>query len=261
LGHDRRGSDSRRARARRGSRGHREDLGGRPERRIREAAAAGLRGRHRRGAPPGLRVTAHIYALDDAKALLRAGIDALAHGIRDRDIDDELVALWKERPEVVLVPNLPDPGVAQDYAWLAGTVPPDEVARMQAGSTDRPQVQEAFAIQARNLARLAREGIRIAFGTDGSVAWAPHLEMEDMVRAGMSPADVIVAATGASAEFMRMGDVGMLQVGKSADFIVLDADPLEDIRNTRRIASVYLRGVEVDRAGIGARLASGAGAE
>jgi imidazolonepropionase-like amidohydrolase len=205
----------------------------------------------------GLLVTAHLFALEDAKALLRAGIDAFAHGIRDRDVDDELVALWRGRPDVVLVPNLPDPGVTQDYAWLAGTVPSEEIARLQEGSTDRPQVQEAFGIQARNLARLAREGTRVAFGTDGSVAWAPHLEMEDMVRAGMSPADVIVAATSASASLMRMADVGTLHVGKSADFIVLDANPLEDIRNTRRIESVYLRGVEIDRAAIAAKLSGG----
>ena len=202
----------------------------------------------------GLRVTAHIFRLEDAKSLLRAGLDAFAHGIRDQDIDDELVALWKERPEVVLVPNLPDPGVAQDYSWLSGTLPPEELARMQEGSTDRPEAQEAFGIQARNLARLSREGIRVAFGTDGSVAWSPHLEMEDMVRSGMTPAEVITAATGSSAAFLRMDDIGTVAVGKSADFLVLDANPLDDIRATRRIASVYLAGAEVDRTAISGRL-------
>jgi imidazolonepropionase-like amidohydrolase len=205
----------------------------------------------------GLRVTAHIFALEDAKALLRAGIDAFAHGIRDRDIDDELVALWKGRPEVVLVPNLPDPGVAQDYSWLAATVPAEQLARMQEGSSDRPDVQEAFAIQARNLARLSREGIRVAFGTDGSVAWAPHLEMEDMVRSGMSPAEVIAAATGTSAELLRLTDTGLIAPGRSADFIVLDANPLEDIRSTRRISAVYLAGNAVDRDAIAARQRGG----
>jgi imidazolonepropionase-like amidohydrolase len=201
----------------------------------------------------GLRVTAHIFGLEDAKSLLRAGIDAFAHGVRDQDIDDELVALWKERPDVVLVPNLPDPGVVQDYSWLSGTVPPDEIASMQEGATDRPAAQATFGIQARNLERLSREGIRVAFGTDGSVAWSPHLEMEDMVRSGMTPAQVIAAATGSSAAFLRLDDVGTVAVGKSADFLVLDANPLDDIRATRSIASVYLAGAEVDRTAIAGR--------
>lgn len=205
----------------------------------------------------GLRVTAHVFTLEDAKGLLRAGIDMFAHGIRDRDIDDELVALWKERPDVVLVPNLPDPGVAVDFAWLSGSVPADEVQSMQERSTDRPAAQASFGIQARNLARLNREGIKIAFGTDGGVPWATHLEMEDMVRTGMTAAQVIVAATGTSAELMRMPDVGTLATGKSADFVVLDANPLDDITNTRRISAVYLRGVAVDRDGLGARFRGG----
>ena len=205
----------------------------------------------------GLRVTAHIFNLEDAKGLLRAGIDAFAHGIRDRDIDDELVALWSERPNVVLVPNLPNPGVAGDLSWLSGTVPAADLQRMQEAQRDRPAAQESFGIQARNLARLSQAGITVAFGTDGSTPWAVHQEMEDMVRSGMTPAQVIVAATRNSAELMQMTDIGTVEVGKSADFIVLDANPLDDITNTRRISEVYLRGTAVDREALSARFTSG----
>ena len=93
----------------------------------------------------------------------------------------------------------------------------------------------------------------IALGTDGNVSWAHHLEMEDMVAAGMTPAQVIVAATRNAADLLKLTDVGTVAAGKSADFLVLDANPLDDIRNTRRIANVYLRGTTVDRAALRAR--------
>jgi imidazolonepropionase-like amidohydrolase len=160
---------------------------------------------------------------------------------------------------VVLVPNLPGPGVGVDLSWLGGTVPADELAEMQADQVDRPAAQESFGIQARNLDRLHEAGVTIAFGTDGSTPWAVHLEMEDMVRSGMTPAEVIVAATGNSAELMALDDVGTIEAGKSADFIVLDANPLEDITNTRAIDAVYLRGTEVDREALGGRFREGAG--
>ncbi|KPJ81862.1 MAG: hypothetical protein AMS19_07675 [Gemmatimonas sp. SG8_23] len=196
----------------------------------------------------GMRVTAHIFRLEDAKGLLRAGVDAFAHGIRDQDLDDELLALWAERPEVVLVPNLPGPGVPSDVSWIS-TVPMDQLDRMQeAASQERPAAQESFGIQARNLARLSEAGVQIAFGTDGSAPWAVHQELEDMVRTGMSPADVIVAATATSAQLLGYDELGTIEVGKSADFVVLDANPLDDITNTRRISAVYLRGERLDRA-------------
>lgn len=201
----------------------------------------------------GLEVTAHIFTLTDAKGLLSAGIDAFAHSVRDQDIDDEIISLWLERPNVVLVPNLGAPGVAMDLSWLSGTVPPEALEEMQRASTDRPAAQEAFGIQARNLARLNAEGVTIAFGTDGGSPWAVHLEMEDMVRSGMTPAQVLVAATHTSADFMGLMDVGLLEVGRSADFIVLDANPLDDITNTRLIDAVYLRGDAVDRDAVAGR--------
>lgn len=195
----------------------------------------------------GLRVTAHIFNLSDAKALLRAGLDAFAHGIRDVDVDDEVMTLFKERPRVVVVPNLPDRGVATDMSWLRGSLPDEELAKLQQTAVDRPEAQKTFGIQARNLARLAQAGVRIALGSDGNNPWAPHVEMADMVASGMTPAQVIVAATSAGAEFMGLTDAGVLDSGKRADFMVLDANPLEDITNTRRIASVYLQGTAVDR--------------
>jgi imidazolonepropionase-like amidohydrolase len=201
----------------------------------------------------GQRVTAHIFSLEDGKGLLRAGIDAFAHGVRDRDVDDEFVTLIKARPNVVLVPNLPDRGVATSVDWLRDAVSPGELQKLQGAATERPEAQKAFAIQARNLARLSKEGVRIALGTDGNTPWGPHLEMADMVAAGMTPMQVIVAATRNGAELLRLADAGTVASGKSADFIVLDANPLDEITNTRRIASVYLRGAVVDRAALRAR--------
>jgi imidazolonepropionase-like amidohydrolase len=196
-----------------------------------------------------------VFTLEDAKGLLQAGLDAFAHGIRDMDVDDELMSLWRDRRlDVVLVPNLPNPGVPVDLSWIS-TVSPDRLAEMQENaSAERPAAQERFGIQARNLERLHSRAAKIAFGTDGSTPWAVHLEMEDMVRAGLSPAAVIMAATGTSAKLLQVDDVGTLAAGKSADFIVLAANPLEDITNTRRIDAVYLRGTAVDREGLGARL-------
>lgn len=195
----------------------------------------------------GLRVTAHIVHMDDAKGLMRAGLDAFAHGVRDKDIDDETVSMFKARQYLTLTPNLPDRGVKKDLSWLRAGLPAAEFAKLAEANKDDPKAQAYHAIQARNLAKLNAAGVRITLGTDGNRPWGPHEEMEDMMLAGMTPMQVIVAATRNSAGFVRMTDAGTLEPGMSADFIVLDANPLDDITNTRRISSVILRGAAVDR--------------
>ena len=165
-----------------------------------------------------LRVTAHNFALVDAKGLLRAGLDAFAHiPSRDLELDDEAMQLFRQRPNVVVVPNLP--------------------------GRDTP----AFKVQATNLVKLAAANVKIAVGTDGNTPDGPHQEMADMVAAGMTPAQVITASTKNAAEFLRVADAGTIEANKSADLLILDANPLDDITNTKKIFGVYFRGVAVDR--------------
>ncbi len=195
-----------------------------------------------------LRVVSHLFDLEDAKGLVRAGVDAFAHGVRDMDVDDEFMELVKGNPDFVLGPNLPGRGVATDVSWLQGQVPDEQFAQLQAtAANENPTAQAAFAIQARNLARMSSEGVTIVLGTDGNTPYAPHVEMEDMVAAGMSPNDVITAATRNGAAYLRLDDRGTIAAGKRADFLVLDANPLDDITNTRKIRSVYFAGEEIER--------------
>jgi imidazolonepropionase-like amidohydrolase len=214
-----------------------------------ELYRAGIDQAHKKG----LRTIAHIYTLEDAKLTLRAGIDNFAHSVRDKDVDDEYLNLIKAKPNFIVDPNLPDRGVKVDRSWLRESVTVAELQKLQADSKDDPKAQAFFGIQARNLAKLNAAGVKIALGSDGGIPWAAHEEMADMVAAGMTPAQVLVAATRNAAELANLSDVGTVAARKSADFLVLDANPLDDITNTRRIADVYLRGSKIDRAALSAR--------
>src|SRR5262249_35081937 len=150
-------------------------------------------------------------------------------------------------PNLVLGPNMPDRGVVADIDWLRSSLPAAEFATLQKGNTSRPDVHAFWEIQGRNLAKMNAAGVHIMLGTHRDTPDAAHYEMADMVAAGMTPMQVLTAATFSGAQFLRMTDAGTIAANKSADFIVLDANPLDDITNTRKIASVYLRGAAVDR--------------
>jgi imidazolonepropionase-like amidohydrolase len=211
------------------------------------------------------RVIAHVYYLDDAKDLVRAGIDAFAHLVRDHEMDNEVIALIKQR-NVLVMPNLSlaqSRTPAEAPAWLDDslfkeTTPAGVIDRVRAFYAHRPAeaveaARKTYANMQRSLAKLSAAGVRIALGADsGAVpdhfhAYTSHRELQLMVEAGMTPAQALTAATVISAEFLRLADRGTLEAGKRADFVVLDANPLDDIANTKRIADVYLGGRKLDR--------------
>jgi imidazolonepropionase-like amidohydrolase len=212
-----------------------------------------------------IKVIAHIFALADAKELLKSGIDGFAHLVRDKDIDAEFLNLMKDRPNVYVVPNLPEnPDAPTDWAFVGETVPAAEVQKMRDAAAavtpaEANKARDFFALQARNLAKLNAAGVKIALGTDSSTAvgWTVHSELADMVAAGMTPAQVLNAATKTAAEVLRLDDMGAIAQGKSADFDVFDANPLDNINNTKKISQVYLRGKQVDRAALRAAWTGG----
>lgn len=211
----------------------------------------------------GLRAVAHVYYLDDAKDLVRSGVDGLAHMVRaEPGIDDELVALLKARHVFacstmsIQKPLVDGPGWLDDPA-LAETVRPEVIAEWKAGiAKATPEaVTRAKATYARleaSMKRLHDGGARIVLcGDTGLNSQVPgfteHRELEAIARAGVPPLAAIRAATESGAGVLGLTDRGTLTAGKRADFLVLTANPLDDIANSRRIAAVYKAGVAIDR--------------
>lgn len=217
----------------------------------------------------GLKLTAHLYYLDDAKGLLNAGADFVAHSVRDVEVDQELIDLltasdvcvcptltrevstyvYEERPEWFDDPFFlkdADPDV------LAALEDPERQARIRASAsaqTYKAQLPTAM----RNVKMLHDAGVRIAMGTDTGPAgrfqgYFEHVEMDLMVESGMTPMQTIVASTRDAAACLELEGVGTLEAGNFADFVVYAENPAEDIANSSTIESVWIAGNEVPAA-------------
>jgi imidazolonepropionase-like amidohydrolase len=215
----------------------------------------------------GLRVMAHMFYLEDAKQLVAAGLDGLAHSVRDKEVDDELIRLLKVKKTFAVATLVREestfiyatPPAFLDDPFFNRWIDPEIIkqlkdpaygARIKA-DPDFSKYPGQLAMAKKNLKKLWDAGIHIAFGSDSGPpsrfqGFFEHRELELMVEAGLTPAQALQAATSNTATALHIsGNFGTLAKGKRADMILLDADPLTDIRNTRKINKVWIGGREV----------------
>ncbi len=214
----------------------------------------------------GLRVASHLYYLDDAKSLLNAGTNFVAHSVRDQKVDEALIDLLVEK-DVCYSPTLTrevstfvyenEPSFFADPFFLAEADPavleqlrnPERQAGVRT-SRSAQAYKGALEVAMRNLRPLVDGGVKIAFGTDAGPparfqGYFEHMELTLMAEAGLTPMEIIVSATGNAAACLGLEDVGTLEEGKWADFVVLTDNPLDDINNSRSIESVWIAGNRV----------------
>lgn len=240
-----------------------DDLGGKRPMMTPEVYRAAIAEAHARG----LTVAAHIHDLDQARDLVDAGVDILAHGIRDRAVDpmlarkmrdqgtwyiptvaiDEANYWYAEHPQALQQPFLRQ---ALHRDVLARWSQP-EWQRAQLAGSGIPAARAAVATNLDNVRRLQAAGVKLGFGTDAGamphrvIGVAEHRELQLLVQAGLSPAQALQVATSQAADLLGLADRGRIAAGKRADLLVLDADPLTDIANTQRIGAVWQAGQEV----------------
>ncbi|HUR33153.1 MAG TPA: amidohydrolase family protein [Vicinamibacterales bacterium] len=207
----------------------------------------------------GMLVHAHAIQMADQKAVVRAGADVLVHTVQNEPIDEELMALLREKkPYWTTVIGLGDRSEACEGDPFVDATYPEKALEEIRAKDCAPRPADASAtrerILANNLPRYVANGARLVLGTDAGIdarhafGWADHHELSRWVQSGVSSSEAIVAATSRAAALIGIPDLGSLAPGKSADFLVLLANPLDDIRNTRRIDKVYIKGVPLDRA-------------
>ena len=214
---------------------------------------------HKRRLP----VAVHLYYLDDAKFMLRANADIIAHSVRDLPVDPEFIDMVTTS-DTCYIPTLTRevstyvyesvPDFFEDPYFLKEVEPaildelssPERMSQV-AGSRSAQIYKAQLPTAMDNVRSLHGAGVRVAMGTDtGPPArfqgYFEHMEMHMMVDAGMSAHDAIRASTGVAADCIGMGDIGTLEPGKWGDFSILTENPTVDIRNSQTIESVFIAG-------------------
>jgi len=212
----------------------------------------------------GLRAVAHIFYLEDAKRLVAQGIDGLVHSVRDQAVDAELLEAMKANGTWQASMTLSREAAMLAYAerapflddpFFARAVAPEVIERLgsdeyQERVRSGPHFHEFGPILERakaNAKAVVDGGVEYAFGTDSGPpgrfpGYSAHWELELLVEAGLTPAQALASATGRAARFLEADDLGVLEAGRWADFVVLSANPLENVSNTRAIEAVYIAG-------------------
>ncbi len=230
-----------------------DDAGGNlPVRMTREVRRAIIDEAHRHG----IKVAAHVFYLADAKELVAEGVDILAHSIRDKVVDEEIIAAMKQRGTTYIPTLFLDEAFfiyADKPEWMVtdffrSALEPG-VEEMFATFKERPGARETLGRAMENVKRLHDAGIKIGLGTDSGAqplrvqGFGEHRELQLLVASGLTPAEVIRIATGNSAEIIgHEARTGTLEAGKQADFLILGGDPTVDIRNTEKIGEVWIGG-------------------
>jgi imidazolonepropionase-like amidohydrolase len=218
---------------------------------------------HKRGA----RVLAHVFYLDDAQRLVDQGVDGFVHLVRDQPVDRALIDSMQKQGTWQVASTLSreasmfaygsTPEFASDPFFMRGVsaktlelIRSPERQKTVAGNPNFRKFPGFLENANINLKMLADAGIPYAVGTDAGPpgrfpGYSMHWELQLMVVAGLTPAQAIDAATRRAAMFLGAEDLGTLEPSKWADFVVLDANPLTDIRNSRTIRAVYVGGAEV----------------
>ncbi len=216
----------------------------------------------------GVKISAHMFYLEDAKALIRAGLDVLAHSIRDKPVDAELIALMKQHGAWI-TPTLSAEDApwsfAEKPAWinssiLQDSIQPDlrkllvspEFIAQNMNNPQLPALRKQLLLSQQNAAALVKAGVNVGFGTDSGSqptrvqGFDEHRELFLMVQGGIAPLEAIRIATGQSAKMLGIdATTGTIAPGKQADLVVVAGNPAKNIGDTTRIAAVFHRGVEV----------------